>query len=313
MADRQLGVDVLAAVRHEHAAGIQPRAIAEQFGLQIVAHQRTAEFQHVHGGARARLQAQLAAPDQAGADRRVLQHGGVQARALAQLDLADQRGQLGRLAAGHVLLDQAQLGTLTQLDHAARMPGQVDRRGRTDKHQLHRRADFRVGGHPQHDAVAGAGGVDPRKRLAGFARLPRQREAQRLGIALQCLRQRLQHQPGGQRVQPRQIGAECAVDEHQPRPGHAGQHQRGGVHRVRLRRGIAAGEAALGQRPQRGVFPRLHPRVRQTAGSEGRALFAPHFIQPVDAAGRQRRLQQRCQQRQHGRLAHAAAPVACPA
>ena len=193
------------------------------------------------------------------------------------------------------------------------MPGQFGFGGGTDEDQVHRCADLRVGGDPQHHAVAGAGGVDPHERIGGFAdrpdqSRPRQREAQRLRIAAQRLRQRLQRKPVGQPIGRRQVGAEHAVDEDQPRPVDAGQRKRRRIDHTRRGGGIATGEAALTEPAQRGVLPRLDPRIGQAAGGERRAVLAPRRVQPGDAAGRQRRVEQRRDQRQGCRLAHAKAP-----
>ena len=143
--------------------------VADQFGLKIVTHQGTTQFQHMQCRLRLRMQPQAAAANQVDADGGILQHDVMQNAAIAQFDVADQGGQMHLLATAHVLLDQGQLGAFTQLDHVACMPGQINFGGCTHKHQLHRRGDFHVGGDAQHYTIARSGGIDTRKRITCLA------------------------------------------------------------------------------------------------------------------------------------------------
>ena len=311
MTDRQLGIHMLPPVRHEHAAAVELRVVTDKVGVQVMPHQRPTQLQHMQGRAGVGLQTHGGTPNKVSAVSRFLQHHMLQPGAFGQFNIADLGCQLRRRTLADVLLDQGQLGGLAQLDHIAHMPGEIHRGSDSDEHQLHWHIDLRVGIHTQHHAVAGAGRIDLRKGITDVGVAPRQRESQGLGLGVQRLRERQHTESGRQLVQQGQVGAEFAIDENQPHPVHPGQGPRRRIDNMALGIRIDSGKAALTQRAQCRVLPRFHSRIGQAAGREGGAILFTRLIQPGDAAGRQRRCQQRFHQRQRGRLTHACAPAGC--
>jgi len=254
----------------------------------------------------------MAAAHEAAAGARLLKHRMVQSRVGAQGEAGELRAQMCLFAGIEVLLDQREFGALTQLDEVAHVPGNVPVRRGADEQQAQRRGDPGSGGHAQHRAIVGEGTVEARERVARLAEVPREGEAQRLRILGQRARQRLHAHPGRQRVERGKVRAESAVDEHQHGSVDARQRHRGRVDRTTGRLRVAGGEAALRQRAQRGVFPRFHARVRQAGIRKGLEVLATRLVQPGNAAGRQRRVGQRGDERRTGRLVHAEAPAGSP-
>ena len=125
MTNVQMGVQMLAPLRQEHATRVQSRAVALQFGIQLVADQAATELQRMHRGGRIGIQTQTVASYQGGAGRRVLQCNPVKPGALAQHDITDLGAQVAVLFHAQVVFDQAQRGTFAELDDSAHVPGQI--------------------------------------------------------------------------------------------------------------------------------------------------------------------------------------------